>query len=492
MLVKEKIAEAAKYNYTDISLNKVQMGDFELLMNNSLKPVDTFMNKKNVENVLKMKQLTNGEYFPTPIILPINKNQLGLIEKQKTTKIALRDPEGTLLGLLTPNEVFSINELKTPIKTSLPNASHVISGKLEFVERPPHYDYVDKRYNSDEMKRLNRNGKIVAVNTSNVLFNQQVKQIKDLEKEGFKVNFNVNVAPIDNPHFLMTSLKNSFEDPFINVSNSPYTSYSTKDVLIQSIISKNNGANHIIVPQSYDSLAFNEIKNKVGITPIVSELPQRYENIHIGTLLDDIRKGKIENKFFSNEIMSSLEEVYPPKHKQGLCLFFTGLSGSGKSVVSNAVIEQLKTMTTKPIYLLDGDIVRKNLSSELGFSKAHRNLNILRIGFVASLLVRAGAIVVCAPIAPYAKIRENVREMVQKYGNYVEVHNATPIEVCEKRDRKGLYKKARAGIIKNFTGIDDPYEAPVNPEIRLDTSGLTINESASVVTNYLKQKGIIN
>ena len=168
------------------------------------------------------------------------------------------------------------------------------------------------------------------------------------------------------------------------------------------------------------------------------------------------------------------------------------MSGSGKSVVSNAVIERLKQHTNRPIFLLDGDIVRKNLSSELGFSKAHRNINILRIGFVASQLARAGAIVVCAPIAPYREIRDEVRKMViGQHGNFVEIHNSTPISVCEKRDRKGLYAKARAGIIKGFTGIDDPYEPPLKPEIYLNTDGKTVDQCADIVIGYLKKQEYI-
>jgi sulfate adenylyltransferase len=160
------------------------------------------------------------------------------------------------------------------------------------------------------------------------------------------------------------------------------------------------------------------------------------------------------------EVVEELRRVFPPRSGQGFTVFFTGLSGSGKSTVANVLVARLLERGGRPVTLLDGDLVRKHLSSELGFSRAHRDLNILRIGFVASEIVKNRGIAVCAPIAPYRGIRRQVREAVARYGGFIEVHVSTPLEVCEQRDRKGLYAKARAGLLTNFTGIDDPYETP--------------------------------
>ena len=174
-----------------------------------------------------------------------------------------------------------------------------------------------------------------------------------------------------------------------------------------------------------------------------------------------------------------------------LTAFFTVFSGSGKSTVANALMVKLMEMGGRPTTLLDGDIVRKNLSSELGFSKAHRDLNIRRIGYVASEITKNGGIAICAPIAPYATTRRAVREEIEQYGAFCEVHVATSIEECERRDRKGLYKLAREGKIKEFTGISDPYDAPETPELRLDTEGTDVDYCAQQVLLKLQEMGLV-
>ena len=176
---------------------------------------------------------------------------------------------------------------------------------------------------------------------------------------------------------------------------------------------------------------------------------------------------------------------------QVFTIFFTGLSGSGKSTIANALLVKLLEHGRRRVTLLDGDIVRINLSSELGFSREHRDLNIQRIGFVASEITKNGGIAICAPIAPYDNVRKYNRELISKGGNYIEVHVSTPIEMCEKRDVKGLYAKARQGIIKGFTGIDDPYEIPDNPELRIDTSNISQEEAVQQVFIYLENEGYL-
>jgi sulfate adenylyltransferase len=191
------------------------------------------------------------------------------------------------------------------------------------------------------------------------------------------------------------------------------------------------------------------------------------------------------------EVIEELRRTHPPRHKQGFTVFFTGLSGSGKSTIANALLVRLLELGTRPVTLLDGDIVRKNLSSELGFSKAHRDLNVQRIGFVASEITKNGGIAICAPIAPYKGSRDIVREGISAAGVFVEVHVSTPIETCEARDRKGLYAMARAGKIKEFTGISDPYEIPENPEVVIDTQGITPDQAAHRILVKLESMGFI-
>ena len=192
------------------------------------------------------------------------------------------------------------------------------------------------------------------------------------------------------------------------------------------------------------------------------------------------------------EVIKELRKVCPPRSKQGITLFFTGLSGAGKSTIAKIVYAKFIEAGGRPVTLLDGDVVRQNLSSELGFSKAHRDLNVRRIGFVASEISKNGGIAICAPIAPYMATRRVVRNMVEQHGAFIEIHVATPLDVCEQRDRKGLYAKARKGIIPEFTGISDPYEVPEKPEIRIDTSSLSPMEAAQEVILYLLGEGYLD
>jgi sulfate adenylyltransferase len=203
-----------------------------------------------------------------------------------------------------------------------------------------------------------------------------------------------------------------------------------------------------------------------------------------------LREGLDVPAWFSYpEVIAELRRSYPPRSQQGFTVFFTGLSGAGKSTTAQVLMAKLMEIGNRPVTLLDGDIVRKHLSNELGFSKAHRDINIRRIGFVASEITKNRGIAICAPIAPYRATRREVREMISQYGGFIEVFVSTPLEVCETRDRKGLYAKARAGLIQGFTGINDPYEVPENPEVEVDTSQLSVEEAVRQIMLYLEKNG---
>ena len=208
---------------------------------------------------------------------------------------------------------------------------------------------------------------------------------------------------------------------------------------------------------------------------------------------DRLRNDKPIPEWFSYpEVLRELRKSYPPKHKQGFMIFFTGLSGAGKSTIANALMLKLMELDHRPITLLDGDIVRMNLSQELGFSKEHRDINVRRIGFVASQIVKCGGIAISAAIAPYASVRDEVRKMVEEYGTFIEVYVSTSLEVCEERDVKGLYQKARTGVLKGFTGIDDPYEAPVNAEVVIDAGRLSVEEGVDTVLSKISTQHFIS
>jgi sulfate adenylyltransferase len=225
-----------------------------------------------------------------------------------------------------------------------------------------------------------------------------------------------------------------------------------------------------------------------------NEVPNgsRVLNISGTELRQRLNEGRdIPNWFTYPEVVQELRRSYPPRHKQGVTIFFTGLSGSGKSTIANVLLTKFLEMGGRPITILDGDLVRKHLSSELGFSKEHRDINIRRIGYVASEITKNGGIAICAPIAPYEAVRKQVREMIEPVGGFVLVHVATPLETCEQRDRKGLYAKARAGIVKEFTGISDPYEAPTKAEVVINTAELSPEEAAQEIILHLEQQGFI-
>ena len=224
----------------------------------------------------------------------------------------------------------------------------------------------------------------------------------------------------------------------------------------------------------------------------VDEVPEGKRTLNLsGTeLRQRLADGRdIPGWFTFADVAQELRRSHPPRHRQGFTVFFTGLSGSGKSTIANALLVKLLELGGRPVTILDGDLVRKHLSSELGFSKEHRDINIRRIGYVASEITKNGGIAVCAPIAPYDAVRKDVRAMVAPVGGFMLVFVDTPLEVCEQRDRKGLYAKARAGIIKEFTGISDPYEAPTDAEMTLDTTDLTPDEAAQQIILHLEKAG---
>ena len=194
---------------------------------------------------------------------------------------------------------------------------------------------------------------------------------------------------------------------------------------------------------------------------------------------------------YGSDITDELRKTYPSKLNRGFTIFFTGLSGSGKSTIAKSLYSKLMEIGSRPVTLLDGDIVRTHLSSELGFSKEHRNLNIKRIGFVASEITKNRGAAICAPIAPYEESRNYVKEIIAQYGEYILVHVSTSLEVCEKRDTKGLYKKAKEGLIKGLTGVDDPYEAPKNPDIIIDTDGISVSDAVNNIMDYLNKNNLI-
>jgi sulfate adenylyltransferase len=302
-----------------------------------------------------------------------------------------------------------------------------------------------------------------------------------------------------------------------------------RETLLNAIVAKNYGCTHYIRYPEFEASASNSDQTEPGVTRANGEMSaieefgpelgidiiQFDEMVYLpfedqhrfsgevseenktismngGEIRRRIRSGRIVPGWASfPEVLDELRKAYPSPDRQGFTIFLTGLSGAGKSTIAKVIFSKMLELGDRPVTLLDGDIVRQNLSSELSFSKEHRDINVRRIGFVASEITKNRGIAICAPIAPYEHTRSEIRAAIESYGGFIEVHVATPLEECEKRDRKGMYAKARAGLIKGYTGIDDPYEAPETPELRIDTTGLTPDEAAHEILLFLGQKGFI-
>jgi sulfate adenylyltransferase len=529
-----------------------QVCDLEMLLCGAFAPLNGFLTKQDYDSVIESMRLADGSLWPMPITLDVS---AAFAEKTQTgEQIELRDPEGVLLARLqvesiwTPNKaleaekVFGSNDLLHPGIYYLQHKAGAVylGGTIEAVELPQHYDYRQHRHTPAELKALFKKlgwHKVVAFQTRNPMHraHQELtfRAARELEANLLLHPVVGMTKPGDIDHFTRVRCYEQLikhypeQTTFLSLLHLAMRMAGPREALWHALIRKNYGCTHFIIgrdhagpgknsqgqdfyePYAAQQLA-QEFADEIGIKIISFEnmvyvqdraeyLPE--SEVQAGEIVLNIsgtefrrrlRQGlEIPTWFSYPEVINELRRSYPPRHQQGFTVFFTGLSGSGKSTVANALMVKLMEMGGRPVTLLDGDVVRKNLSSELSFSKEHRDLNIRRIGFVASEITKNGGIAICAPIAPYSTVRREVRELVEHYGGFIEIHVATPIEECERRDRKGLYAKARAGLVKGFTGIDDPYEAPETPELKLDTSEITPDECAHKVLLTLERLGFI-
>ena len=546
-------AKAEAGNLESWTLTPRQLCDIELLLNGGFAPLKGFMNEADYDSVVDSMRTTDGTLFPIPITLDVNQD---FADKAAIgSRIALRDLEGVLIAILNvesnwqpakareAEKVFGADDQAHPAVHYLHNVagSHYLGGSLEGVEAPIHYDFRAQRHSPNELRALFEKWgwkRVVAFQTRNPLHRAHQELTLRAAKQ---VQANLLIHPIvgmtkpgDVDHYTRVrcyqAILESYPDQTTTMSllGLAMRMAGPREALWHGIIRKNYGATHFIVGRDhagpgknsqgddfygpYDAQdLFVEYQDEIGIEMVpfkmmvyiqeraeyvpVDEVKEGETQLHIsGT---EVRRRlnqdlEIPSWFSPPEVQAELKKAYPPLNRRGFTVFFTGLSGSGKSTVANALMVKLMELGGRPCTLLDGDVVRTHLSSELGFSKEHRDLNIQRIGYVASEISKNGGIAICAPIAPYSSTRKVVRDMIEgQQGVFIEVHVATPLEVCEGRDRKGLYALARAGKIKGFTGIDDPYEAPVDPELRLDTSEITPDEAAHQVMLQLQEAGLI-
>jgi len=540
---------AASQAWPSWDLTPRQLCDLELLANGGFSPLTGFMTRRDYEAVRDDMRLASGTLWPMPITLDVPEAFAQGLSAGAT--IALRDAEGVMLGVLhvedlwTPDRelearrVFGSNKKEHPGVAALTRANPVyVGGRIEAIQLPSHYDFLALRQTPAEIRAdLAARGwqRVVAFQTRNPMHRAHQELTLRAARE-------VNAHLLVHPSVGMTKPGDVDHYTRVRCYQSVLASYppgtaklallplamrlgGPREAVWHAIIRKNHGCTHFIVGRDhagpgsdstgtpfygpYDAqelLRKHEKELGVEMVPFRNmvyvknldkyfpddEIPTGSEVLNLsGTQLRRIlaEGGEIPEWFTFPAVATELRRTHPPRLAGGFTVFFTGLSGSGKSTIANVLLVKFLEMGGRAVTLLDGDLVRKHLSSELGFSKEHRDINIRRIGFVASEITRNGGVAICAPIAPYDSIRKEVRTMVEPGGGFILVHTATPIEVCEQRDRKGLYAKARAGLVQNFTGVSDPYEPPTDAEIVIDTTDVRPAQAADRIIDHLRALG---
>lgn len=532
-----------------VPLTQRVLCDLELLATGGFSPLDRFMNQADYTRVVADLRLANGTLFPIPVTLPVELSSDIRLDRD----IALRDDKNNLLAIMTVEEiypwqheaaaqaVFGTLDERHPLVAEMARwGQYNLSGRLEVLALPQHYDFRDLRLTpaqTRERLERTRQANVIAFQTRNPLHRVHEELTKRAMAEvGGALLLHPSVGmtkPGDVDHYTRVRtyqalVQNHYEPGRVVLALLPLAMRlaGPREAVWHAIIRRNFGANHLIVGRdhaspgsdstgkpfygAYDAHDWVErYSAETGVRSVAFQelvyLPDedRYEQIsHLspgvrtasisGTQVRDdyLNRGRLLPTWFTHpEVADILAEAYPPRHRRGVCIWFTGLSGAGKSTTA-AVLELLLLECGRRATVLDGDIVRAHLSKGLGFSKEDRDANIRRIGFVAAEIVKHGGLVICAAISPYQATRAEVRSMVGS-GQFVEVFVDTPLEECERRDTKGLYAQARRGEILGFTGIDDPYEPPRNPEIRLETLTPSPEENARRVLQHLVREGFI-
>ena len=554
-MVDNATAEELKAESRDLpsfTLQPRHLCDLELLLNSGFSPLRGFMGQADYEQVCSDMRLADGTLWPMPITLDVDGDTAEAA--QAAGRLALRDIEGVMLAVLTVDDVWQpdtaaeAESVFDSLDPDHPGVGHLLhntarfymGGSVQGLQLPVHYDFTELRRTPAQLRaEFEAAGwsRVVAFQTRNPMHRAHVELTR---RAAVEAEANLLIHPVvgmtkpgDVDHYtrgrVYQHIIKRYPENSAMLAMLPLAMRmgGPREAVWHAIIRKNHGVSHFIVGRDhagpgsdasgnpfygpYDAQdMLQDYTDELGVTMVpfkmmvyvpdsdsyhpVDEVDEGTATLSIsGTeLRDRLASGDDIPEWFSYpEVVSELRRTHPQKSKQGFTVFFTGLSGSGKSTIANALMSKLLERGGRPVTLLDGDVVRTNLSSELGFSKEHRDINITRIGYVASEITKHGGIAICAPIAPYAGPRYKNREAISANGGYVLVYVSTPLEVCEERDRKGLYAKARAGIIKEFTGISDPYEEPADADVVLPTVDQTPDEAAQVIIDHLVAEGYL-
>jgi len=543
----ELIALASHLHSIQISARA--LCDLELLATGGFTPLDRFMGKADYERVMNEMRLANDILFPLPITLTVDEKSL----KESGEQVVLRDSRNNIIAIMDIEEtypwdatteatlVLGTTDNRHPLVSEMSTWGKMcISGRLQVISLPRYFDFIELRRTPAEVRTfLSRMGyeNVVAFQTRNPMHRiheELTKRAAEAIGGSLLIHPVVGLTkPGDVDHYTRVRIYKTLVEHYYDLNRTLLSLLplamrlaGPREALWHAIIRRNHGATHFIVGRDhagpgkdstgkpfygpYDAQELLEqYAGEIGVTPVPFQelvyLPDneiyveadkvpagaRVANISGTQVREDyLAKGKPLPEWFTRKETSDiLAEMYPARQKQGFCIWFTGLSGSGKTTTAE-ILTSLVMEHGRQVTVLDGDVVRTHLSKGLGFSKEDRDTNILRIGFVASEIVRHNGIVICAAVSPYRAARNENRKMTSE-GRFIEVFVDTPIEVCEQRDIKGMYARARRGEIKGFTGVDDPYEPPLNPEITLDTVKFTPEENAHKIMAYLEKQGFI-
>ena len=536
-----------------VTLNQRQLCDLELLANGGLSPLKGFMGRLDYEHVLNKQRLVNGTLWPIPIVLSVAKSFMNQFDIGD--QVGLRNSEGFMLAVLHVTDIWqpnyeweaesvygTLSREHPGVRAVLDNVGSIyVGGSIEIVELPIHYGFESLWHTPDSLRASFHDA-----GWSSVIAFQTSQPIHRLERDlmlqmAIKFESKLLLHPAvgeSKPGDLAYYARVKSYQAVIHHLPAHLALLSLlplairlagpREALWHGIIHKNYGCSAFIVGPDYGSppltTAGNQFYEKYSAQEHVMDIGRELDILMLPVEeyryalskkaflpLSEIKEAKLQSKTYSHhdlkqaladdmlvpawfsfpEVIDLLANVYPANRNAGIALFFTGLSGSGKSTLAGIMQAKLIENGQRPVTLLDGDVVRQHLSSELGFSRAHRDLNIRRIGFVANEIIKNGGIAICAPIAPYREIRREIRNLIHQNGIFIEIYLSTPLRVCEQRDRKGLYAKARAGVIPHFTGISDPYEAPEYAELVIDTSITDPVNACHTISEYLINKGFI-
>jgi len=540
-------------HFPSIFLTDRQLCDLELLLTGAFSPLNGFLNQADYRCVLETMRLSSGLLWSIPITLDITEQDAERLMGHRL--IALRDVTGLLVAVLHPEDcwmpdkkeeaewVFGTTSTEHPAVDYLMNraGTHYLGGSVEGIQLLPHYDFQDFRHTPQQLREVftsRGTSHIIAFQTRNPMHRAH-KELTDRASQEIGGDLLIHpvvgmTKPGDIDHYTrVRSYKQLLGyypkgNAILSLLQLAMRMGGPREALWHAIIRKNYGCSHLIIGRDHagpgmmsngqsfygpydaqslvkaysDELGIEIVPFRLMVYAVDSDAYKPIDEVQEDEKTLSISGTELRKKLMNGEeipewfsyprVIEELQKTYPPRNRQGFAVFLTGLSGSGKSTIANALQSRLLETISCPVTLLDGDVVRTNLSRGLGFSREDRSTNVQRIGYVASEIVKHRGIVICAPIAPYEDDRKINRQRIQRHGGYIEVFVNASIEVCERRDVKGLYAKARAGLIQGFTGIDDPYEVPETPEVICKTEQETVDQSIALIMEKLKELAFLD